>query len=95
MGILNRRSVKSGVGAPTDVPVWERAPVEVAVLMIEKKSSTLTIYFPLSIRKKVSKVGTVILRDFLPEPGFSPSVINVMELNPKKKTAKGAYSGRG
>jgi hypothetical protein len=85
MDILSRRFAKSGDGAPIDAPVWERVNVKIAVLMTQKKSSTLTIYFPLSIRKKASRVGTVILRDYLPEQGYSPSVIRVIGSNLKKK----------
>lgn len=86
MPISKAHYAKFGVGALIDVPVWEKVNVDCAVLMIQKKSSTLTIYFPLSIRKKVSKVGTIILRDYLPEQGYSPSVISVISSNPRKKT---------
>lgn len=85
MDILNRRSVKSGDGVPTGVIACEKVYVEIAILMPQKQSSTLTIYCPSLTRKKASKVGTVILRDYLPEQGYSRSVLNVISSNQKKK----------
>src|ERR1035438_1024615 len=85
MPILNQPSDESGDGVLIGKSVWQKVDVSIATLLIEKSSSTLTIYFPLSIRKKVSKVGTVILRDYLPELGYSPSVIRVINVSPNQK----------
>lgn len=81
------RSDEYGDGVPFGGGVWRRVNVEYAVLWTKGKNSTLTIYVPLSIREKVSKVGTVILRDYLTGTGYSPSVISVINKKVKKRTS--------